>query len=110
MVKATMRAASVQPAARQAPHHQSPRTQPAVLKSAKHRLPAGTRIASTSPAPQLPVLDQRTVVILTEMTTPQLQPRAVLAVSTDRRSAPVVPLRATYAIVPTPNGWLIIRI
>ena len=112
LVKATMPA--TQPAGHQAPHHksvqESVQAQPAVLKSAKHRLPAGTRIASANPAPPLPVLDRRTLVVLTEMMTFQAQPRVVLAVSPDRRAAPVMAIPATYAIVPTPNGWLIIRI
>ncbi len=56
------------------------------------------------------MLDERTLVVLTEVTIYQSHPRVVLAVSSDRRSAPAVLIPATYAIVPTPSGWLIIQI
>ena len=60
----------------------------------------------------MPALDQRAVIVLTEVTMFQAPPpRVVLArfarpASGTTRSR----YRATYAIVPTPNGWLIIQI
>lgn len=93
-----------QPAGRQ-------HTQHAVLKAVQHRRPAGTRIATvTPPPPPLPALNQRELIVLTEVTTFQASPRVVMAVSRDRRAVPAVVIPATYAIVPVPNGWLIIQI
>lgn len=99
-----------QPAGRRALAEQH--TKHALLKAAQHRRPAGARIAAvTPPPPPLPALNQRELIVLTEVTTFQAAPpRAVLAVSRDRRQAPVVAIPATYAIVPVPNGWLIIQI
>jgi hypothetical protein len=63
----------------------------------------------------IPELDRRSVVVLTEWSAYQMPRRVVLAVATDRNARPdgaprarVIPAR--YAIVPTPNGWLIIHI
>jgi hypothetical protein len=92
----------------------------AVQKPAHRKRPAASQIASLDPTPAplpippLPNLDQRTLIVLTEVTTFQAPPRAVLAVSPDgqavRQTARPAVLRATYAIVPTPSGWLIIQI
>jgi hypothetical protein len=81
----------------------------AVLKAVRHQAPASSRIAEMAPAP-MPGLDRRELIVLTEITTFQAPPRAVLAVSRDRRAAPAVAVPATFAILPTPNGWLIIQI
>jgi bla regulator protein blaR1 len=92
----------------------------AVQKSIHRQPPAASQIASLDPAPAplpvppLPSLDQRTVIVLTEVTTFPAPPRAVLAVSPGgqavRQTARPAVIRATYAIVPTPGGWLIIQI
>jgi hypothetical protein len=110
LVKAAMPAGSLSSASRQKT------IQPAVLKRVKraHPSPSGAP-ALTAEAATLPELDRRTVVVLTEWTSYQMRPRVVLAVATDRRATPggAAPARAIparYAIVPTPNGWLIIRI
>jgi hypothetical protein len=58
----------------------------------------------------IPELDRRTVVVLTEWSAYQMPPRVVLAVATDRHTPPPRVIPARYAIVPTPNGWLIIHI
>jgi hypothetical protein len=101
--------------------------QRAVIKTARRRRPAASQMATSnipglksetwgtplSPgqaSAALPDLDQRTLVVLTEVTTFQAPPRVVLAVSPDRQTARPAMIRATYAIVPTPNGWLIIQI
>jgi beta-lactamase regulating signal transducer with metallopeptidase domain len=115
LVKAAMPSESLS-----SPGHQSPRrnsVQPAILKRVKRPHPAPSRAgALTAEAAPLPELDRRTVVVLTEWTTYQMRPRVVLAVATDRRytpggaAAPARAIPARYAIVPTPNGWLIIRI
>jgi beta-lactamase regulating signal transducer with metallopeptidase domain len=105
LVKAAMPAQPDQPAAKQKA------VRPAVVKQAKQHHPAATRIASLEvPAAPLPVLEQHTLVVLTEWTTYQVRPRVVLAVSTDQRPARPVMIPAKYAIVPTPTGWLIIQI
>jgi hypothetical protein len=113
LLKAAMPTESVPTAA-----HQTRRKpiQRAVLKRVKrpHPAPAGPA-ALTAEAGPLPELDRRTLVVLTEWTAYQMRPRIVLAVATDRREAPggAAPARAIparYAIVPTPNGWLIIQI
>jgi hypothetical protein len=89
---------------------------PAVLKHVKRSHPAPSGAAAlTAEAAPLPELDRRTLVVLTEWTAYQMPPRVVLAVATDRRASPnaAAPARAIparYAIVPTPNGWLIIQI
>jgi len=62
------------------------------------------------PPGQLPALDQRQLIVLTEVTMFQTPPRVVLAVSSDHRTVRTVAVPATYAIVPVPNGWLIIQI
>ena len=68
-------------------------------------------MAGLTPAPApLPALDQRVMVVLSEWRVYQMRPRVVLAISADRRVAPAVVIPARYAIVPTPNGWLIIQI
>lgn len=87
--------------------------QPAILKSVRRHEPAPGRVAIANQAPAakpLPVVDRRALVVLTEFTTYQAQPQVVLAVSRDRLAAQAVPIRATFAIVPIPNGWLIIQI
>ena len=105
LMKAAMPAQPDQPAAQQKAVH------PAVVKHAKPRRPAPTRIArlDAPPAP-LPDLDQHTVIVLTEWTAYQVRPRVVLAVSADQRPARPVMIPARYALVPTPMGWLIIQI
>jgi len=50
------------------------------------------------------------LIVLTEVTMFQTPPRVVLAVSGDHRTVRTVAVPATYAIVPVPNGWLIIQI
>jgi hypothetical protein len=84
----------------------------AVLKSVHHSHPAASEVAVNPPAEPapLPNLDHRAVVVLTEVTMFQARPRIVLAVSPDRQTVRPTVIRATYAIVPTPNGWLIIQI
>ena len=87
--------------------------QRAMLNEIQRRQPVASQIAKMNPAPPpapLPNLDQRAVVVLTEVTTVQAPPRVVLAVSPDRSAARAVVVPARYAIVPTPNGWLIIQI
>ena len=109
LMKASLPAPNSVAAGRQKPVQPSMRR--AVLKTAQRRRPTASQTASVNPAPlPLPMLDQRTLVVLTEVTLYQAPPRVVLAVSRDRRSAPAVAIPATYAIVPTPNGWLIIQI
>lgn len=114
LVKAAMAAETVPTASQQNPRKQLGK--PAVFKRVRHPHPAssGTPALTAEVAP-LPELDRRTVVVLTEWTAYQMRPRVVLAVATDRRAAPgwASPARAIparYAIVPTPNGWLIIQI
>jgi hypothetical protein len=63
----------------------------------------------------LPALDQHALIVLTEVSMFEAPPpRVVLAVSPGgqavRQAARPAIIRATYAIVPTPNGWLIIQI
>lgn len=109
LIKADLPSPKAPVAGRQKPVQASMRR--AVLKPAQHRRPAASQIARVEPTPvPLPVLDQQTLVVLTEVTVYQARPRVVLAVSSDRRTAPAVAIPATYAIVPTPNGWLIIQI
>jgi hypothetical protein len=85
----------------------------AVLKRAQRLQPAGSEVATVNtpavPA-TLPSIDQRAVIVLTEVTMFQGPPRVMRAASPDQRTARPTALRATYAIVPTPNGWLIIQI
>ncbi len=105
LMKASMPVQSLQPAS-----HQK-MVRPAVLKRVQHRRAPTTRTATLSPVPApLPAFDQRAVVVLTEWTAYQIRPRVVLAISEDRRVAPAVVVPARYAIVSTPNGWLIIQI
>jgi beta-lactamase regulating signal transducer with metallopeptidase domain len=105
LLKATMPVQSLQPVIRQKA------IQPTVLKRVQHRHPAACSAASVTPAPEpFPTLDQRAMVVLTEWTAYQMRPRVVLAISEDRRVPPAVVIPARYAIVPTPNGWLIIQI
>lgn len=117
LVKATIPMASdpVKPAGRKKcvsqPMHR------AVLKTAQHSRPAGSQIAALDhgmkPAPDVPVmptLEERQMIVLTEMTMFRASPRVVLAVSRDGRTVRSVAIPATYAIVPVPNGWLIIQI
>jgi beta-lactamase regulating signal transducer with metallopeptidase domain len=86
----------------------------AVLKAAHRPRSAASQIARGDGDPgqsPLPTLDQRAVLVLTEVTVFQApRPRAVLAVAPDRQFARPAAIRATYAIVPTPSGWLIIQI
>jgi hypothetical protein len=90
--------------------------QPAVLKHIKRSHPAPSGAAAlTAEAATLPEFDRRTLVVLTGWTAYQMPPRVVLAVAKDRRvvpngAAPARTIPARYAIVPTPNGWLIIQI
>ena len=107
LAKASMPLA--QPAGHLTPTHQ--RVHRAILKAVQHSRPAGSRNASMTPPPApLPALDRRELIVLTEVTTFQAPPRVVLAVSPDRRVRPVVAIPAAYAIVPVPNGWLIIQL
>ncbi|HEY1986136.1 MAG TPA: M56 family metallopeptidase [Terracidiphilus sp.] len=81
---------------------------PAVHKHAKPHCPAPSLIAGATPVPApLPQLDQRELVVLTQWTTYEMRPRVVLGVS---HPMPAVVVPATYAVVPTPNGWIIIQI
>ena len=84
----------------------------AVVKTAQQRLQASSQVASVNPPPApLPTLDPRGVIVLTEVTTTfQTPSRVVPAVSPDQWTARPAVIRATYAILPTPNGWLIIQI
>lgn len=112
LVKATMPARTLQPVLapgrKNAVAHPIRRT---LVKAARNPRPAVSRIATLKQAPApLPALDERQLIVLTEVTTFQAPPRAVLALSRTRRSAPVVALPATFAIVPVPDGWLIIQI
>jgi beta-lactamase regulating signal transducer with metallopeptidase domain len=113
LVKAAMPAESISPAG----HLNSQRKpiEPAVLKRVRrpHPAPAGAVTLTAEAAP--PELERRTLVVLTEWTAYEMPPRVVLAVATDRGAtssgaAPARAIPARYAIVPTPNGWLIIRI
>jgi hypothetical protein len=114
LAKAAMTAESV-PAASH-PNPRKPSVQPAVLKRVKRAnpAPARTKIPASSlmaEAAPLPELDRRTLVVLTEWTNYQMRERVVLAVARDRGAgAPARIMPARYAIVPTPNGWLIIQI
>jgi hypothetical protein len=99
--------------------HQNPRRnpiQPAVLKRAKRPNPAPAGAPSlTAEAAQVPELDRRTLVVLTAWTAYEMRPRVVLTVATEHHAAagaasPARMIPARYAIVPTPNGWLIIQI
>jgi hypothetical protein len=125
-VKATMpvRTAPV----RQDSVHQPMRR--AGLRTARPRRPAAGQLAGFKPVPApLPALDQnyldqREMIVLTEVRTFQAPPRVVLAVSSSSRqrgsvgwdSLPsrhkglTVAMPATFAIVPVPDGWLIIQI
>ncbi len=83
-----------------------------VVKTIQHQHPACSRIARANSAPspaELPTLEERQLIVLTELTTFHA-PRVVLAVSGDHRTVRTVAVPATYAIVPVPNGWLIIQI
>ncbi len=119
LLKAAMPAPSARPAVRQTPNRAQMRT--AILKkTARPHKALDYRIASLEkmqaplptalPAAALPVLDQRALIVLTEYTAYEASPRVVLAVSRSRTVPAAVPIPATYAIVPTPNGWLIIQI
>ena len=114
LVKAAMPAESPSPADRQESHRKP--IQSAVLKRVRRPHPAPPGAANlTADAATLPELERRTLVVLTEWTAYQMPPRVVLAVATDRGAtssgaAPARAIPARYAIVPTPNGWLIIRI
>jgi beta-lactamase regulating signal transducer with metallopeptidase domain len=60
-------------------------------------------------------LDQQTAIVLTEFRTVEVQPRVVLTVAPDPRFGPsrvkpAVAVPARYAVIPLPNGWLIIQI
>jgi Zn-dependent protease with chaperone function len=109
LMKATMPARTVEPSG-----HQQSLSQPmrrAVLKAVHRSRPAGSRMATLNPVPApLPILERHELIVLTEITTFSAPPRAVLAVSRDRRTAPARAVPATFAIVPVPNGWLIIQI
>ena len=111
-VRATMPARNLQPA--QANHRQTAVPHPihrTLVKATRSPRPAAAQIAIARPAPApLPALDERQLIVLTEITTFQAPPRAVLAVSRTRRGAPAVAVPATFAIVPVPDGWLIIQI
>ncbi len=118
LVKATLPVHAAQPtqpagrpkAARQTMHRS------VLIKAAQLQPPAGSQIAKLDRGPKsvpvpLPALDQRQLIVLTEVTTFQAPARAVPALSPGRRTEPVVvAIPATYAIVPTPHGWLIIQI
>jgi hypothetical protein len=94
----------------------------AVMKRGQRHRPAASQMASVSlpglksetwgtPIPEpLPSLEERTMMVLTEVRMFQAPPRVVLAVSPDRRRVQPVVIPARYAIVPTPGGWLIIQI
>ena len=109
LMKATLpvrTAATLQPASPktvQAPTHR------AVLKRVKR--PVASQLATLNPAPApLPLLERHELVVLTEVTLYQAPPRVVQTMAPARHAAPPAAIRATYAIVPTPNGWLIIQI
>jgi Zn-dependent protease with chaperone function len=83
----------------------------AVVKAVQRKRAAASQIATVDPVPPpLPILEQPAVIVLTEVLTFQAPPRVVLAVSPDRQTVRPAVIRATYAIVPTPNGWIIIQI
>ena len=103
--------ASIRPAVQQS--HSRPPMRHAVLKTARRPQTPANQVAQLSPPPApspLPSFDQRAVIVFTEVTTFPAPPRVVLAVSPDRSAARAVVIPARYAIVPTPNGWLIIQI
>src|SRR5579863_3558298 len=103
--------ASIRPAVQQS--HSRPPMRHAVLKTARRSQTPPNQVAQLSPPPApspLPSFDQRAVIVFTEVTTFPAPPRVVLAVSPDRSAARAVVIPARYAIVPTPNGWLIIQI
>ena len=102
MVKATLPVRAMNPVQRAHP------VRPALLKR-ERRNRTLDHIASVPPrSAPLPMVDRRAVLVLTEITT-QNRPRVVLAVSSEERT-PASVIRAAYAIVPTPQGWLIIQI
>ena len=112
LVKATLPASAPGPAVQK--KATSFHARQTVLKTAQRHRPAATQIASmdraTGPTP-LPALDQRAIIVMTSTTMFQAPPpRVVLAVSPDRQTVRPAFIRATYAIVPTPTGWLIIQI
>jgi hypothetical protein len=109
LVKATMPAEPTPSAGVANPRKQP--VQPAVLKRVRrhHAVPSIAPNLSAEAMP-IPEVDRRTVVVLTEWSAYQMPPRVVLAVATDRRVPPARVIPARYAIVPTPNGWLIIHI
>jgi hypothetical protein len=109
LVKATMPKESSSAVSHQDPGKRP--VQPAVLKRVRwpHAVPSPAPNLSAEAMP-IPELDRRTVVVLTEWSAYQMPPRVVLAVATERRMPPARVIPARYAIVPTPNGWLIIHI
>jgi BlaR1 peptidase M56 len=114
LVKATMLAERAATASQQNARKQA--IQPAVMKRVRrpHTYRAGPQNLTSSSA-LMPQLERREVVVLTEWTAYEMPPRVALAVSSDRRASPNGPtparvIPARYAIVPTPNGWLIIQI
>lgn len=120
LMKATMAASPGQglPASHSRSQKRAPSTssgqvlgRAAVLRTVRKAHPGASQIAKMDSAPApLPNLDQRGVIVLTEVTTFEAPPRVVLAVSPDRRTARPVVIPARYAILPTPTGWLIIQI
>ncbi len=102
---------SVDDSLRQSAGHPRAAERQVVLKTVSGQRAEGSRIAELNPPPaQLPALDERQLIVLTEVTMFQTPPRVVLAVSGDHRTVRTVAVPATYAIVPVPNGWLIIQI
>jgi beta-lactamase regulating signal transducer with metallopeptidase domain len=105
LVKAAMPSQTDQPA------HRPALLRSAALKHTENKRPPASRVASLRPLPApLSNPDQRALVVLTQWRIYQPPPRVVLAVSSDRRVMPAVVIPATFAIVPTANGWLIIQI
>jgi beta-lactamase regulating signal transducer with metallopeptidase domain len=88
-------AKSVQPeAARTGTHPSKPSVRTAVLRTRLHK-----------PAVQ----SQRTLLVLTQWTGIEQAPRLVMTVSQDGSAVPML-IPASYAVVATPNGWLIVQI
>ncbi len=82
----------------------------AVMRRTKnHPVNPQGRIATATPPMNLPNAEER-LVVLTEWTTLESPPRVVLAVSPGQRALPAMAIPASYAVVRTPTGWLIIQI
>jgi beta-lactamase regulating signal transducer with metallopeptidase domain len=81
---------------------------PAVMRRAVRRNPPPSRLADLRMPP--PPAVTRTVLVMTDWDDLSLPPQVVIAVTRARgtQTAPVV--RLAYALVRTPDGWLVIKI